>query len=278
MSERQAYLKAALEAARTAGRMLREKVDTTPEVSFKGEVDLVTESDNLSQKMIVSHLGERFPGHDFLAEEGLARESGSPYRWVIDPLDGTTNFAHHFPIFCVSIGLEFEGRSELGVVYDPMREEMFWGLRGEGAFLNGGRVQVSAVADLGGSLLATGFPYDIRQTGDNIVHFNNFVVRAQAVRRCGSAALDLCYVACGRFDGFWELKLHPWDVCAGALIIREAGGRATDFEGKEFPSTARRILASNSLIHGQMAEVLEIGRNSAGRPGEAGAGGPTAQR
>ncbi|HEX9902668.1 MAG TPA: inositol monophosphatase family protein [Acidobacteriota bacterium] len=259
MSERQAYLEAAVEAARSAGRMLRERAGQASEVSFKGEVDLVTESDNLSQKMIVAHLSTLFPDHDFLAEEGLCRESGSSYRWVIDPLDGTTNFAHHFPIFCVSIGLEVEGRAELGAVYDPLREEMFWGLRDEGAFLNGNRLQVSAVQDLGNSLLVTGFPYDIRQSRDNIVHFNHFLVRAQAIRRTGSAALDLCYVACGRFDGFWEMKLNPWDVCAGALMVKEAGGRATDFSGNEFPGTVRHILASNGLIHGQMQEVLRMG-------------------
>jgi myo-inositol-1(or 4)-monophosphatase len=246
------------EALERAGAVLRRHAGKAG-VTLKGRANLLTQADLESQEAILSVIRARYPDHDYLAEEKASRLTGAEHVWVIDPLDGTTNFAHHFPIFCVSIGLEFEGRSELGVVYDPMREEMFWALRGEGAFLNGGRVQVSAVADLGGSLLATGFPYDIRQTGDNIVHFNNFVVRAQAVRRCGSAALDLCYVACGRFDGFWELKLHPWDVCAGALIIREAGGRATDFEGKEFPSTTRRILASNSLIHGHMAEVLKIG-------------------
>ena len=257
MSEREACLEAALEAARTAGRMLRERVGQASEVSFKGEVDLVTESDTLSQKMIVAHLSKIFPGHDLLAEESLSRESGSPFRWVVDPLDGTTNFAHHFPFFCVSIGLEVEGQADLGVVFDPLREEMFWCLRGEGAFLNGNRLRVSAVQDLGSSLLVTGFPYDIRQSRDNIVHFNHFLVRAQALRRTGSAALDLCYVAGGRFDGFWEMKLNPWDVCAGALMVKEAGGRATDFLGNEFPSTVRHILASNGLIHGQMQEVLE---------------------
>jgi myo-inositol-1(or 4)-monophosphatase len=256
MSERQACLEAARDAARIAGRMLRGKIGQSPEVSYKGEVNLVTESDNLSQQMIVAHLSKLFPGHDLLAEENLCRESGSPFRWVIDPLDGTTNFAHHFPVFCVSIGLEVEGRADLGVIFDPLREEMFWCLRGEGAFLNGKRLKVSAVRDLAGSLLVTGFPYDIRQSRDNIVHFNHFLVRAQALRRTGSAALDLCYVACGRFDGFWEMKLHPWDVCAGALMVKEAGGRATDFSGNEFPGTVRDILASNGLIHSQMQEVL----------------------
>jgi len=245
-----------MEAGRAAGALLRRRLNLSSQVSYKGEVDLVTESDNLSQSMIVARLSQLFPGHDILAEEGLRRESGAPFRWVVDPLDGTTNFAHHLPVFCVSIGLEIEGRADMGLVYDPMREEMFWALRDEGAFLNGSRIRVSAVADLGYSLLATGFPYDIRQTGDNIAHFGNFVVRAQAIRRCGSAALDLCYVACGRFDGFWEMKLNPWDVCAGALIVKEAGGRATDFSGQEFPSTVSHILASNGFLHGQMMDVL----------------------
>ena len=262
MSERQAFLEAAREVAREAGTLLRERLGLSSRVSYKGEVDLVTESDNISQSLIVARLSSRFPGHDILAEEGLTRESGSPYRWVVDPLDGTTNFAHQFPVFCVSIGLENEGRTEVGVVYDPMREEMFWTLGGGGAFLNGRPIRVSAVADLGSSLLATGFPYDIRQTGDNVAHFGNFVVRAQAIRRCGSAALDLCYVACGRFDGFWEMKLNPWDVCAGALIVKEAGGRASDFSGEEFPGTVPHILASNGLIHGQMMEVLRMGGTS----------------
>jgi myo-inositol-1(or 4)-monophosphatase len=256
MSERTVFLEAAMEAGRAAGALLRQRLGRSSQVSYKGEVDLVTESDNLSQELIVARLSRLFPGHDILAEEGLTRDSGSLYRWVVDPLDGTTNFAHRFPVFCVSIGLEVEGRTEMGLVYDPMRKEMFWALRGEGAFLNGNRIRVSAVADLGQSLLSTGFPYDIRQTGDNIAHFGNFVVRAQAIRRCGSAALDLCYVACGRFDGFWEMKLNPWDVCAGALIVREAGGRATDFSGREFPGTVSHILASNGFLHGQMMDVL----------------------
>jgi myo-inositol-1(or 4)-monophosphatase len=196
-----------------------------------------------------------------LAEEGLSLAPDSEFRWVIDPLDGTTNFAHRFPVFTVSIGLEFRGRLVVGVVYDPMRDEMFQGAAGEGAYLNGKKIRVSAVSDLNRSLLATGFPYDIRDSRvNNVVHFNHFLMRAQAVRRCGSAAMDLCHLACGRFDGFWELKLKPWDMAAGAVIIQEAGGHLSDFEGGEFSLLGQETLASNGLIHEAMIQVLRLGK------------------
>jgi myo-inositol-1(or 4)-monophosphatase len=259
MQDWNTYLRAAQDAARRAGTMLRENVDQANRVYFKGEVNLVTDCDNLAQKMIVEDLGGLFPEHDILAEEGLSREKGSAFQWIIDPLDGTTNYAHHFPVFCVSIGLKFEEEVRMGVVYDPSREEMFRAVKGQGAFLNDKPIRVSPTAELGRGLLATGFPYDIRQSRDNIVHFLDFIVTAQAVRRCGSAALDLCYVACGRFDGFWEKKLHPWDVAAGGLVIREAGGTTTDFLGQPMLSTCRDVLASNGLIHAQMLAVLKGG-------------------
>lgn len=258
MADWKPYLDAAKEAARRAGTMLRQNLDEPNRVFFKGEVDLVTDCDHAAQKIILDYLVDLFPGHDYLAEEGLSREQGSPFQWIIDPLDGTTNFAHRFPVFCVSIGLRHGEDIAVGVVHDPTREETFWAVKDEGAFLNGKRLAVSSTGELRRSLLATGFPYDIRQTGDNIGHFTDFVTRAQAVRRCGSAALDLCYVASGRFDGFWEKKLHPWDVAAGGLVVREAGGRTTDFLGNPMRTTFRDVLASNGLIHEQMLDTLRL--------------------
>lgn len=257
-------LEAAVNAALEAGRMLRENIDAPGEVSFKGAVDLVTSFDKRAQKMIISSLSARYPGHDFLAEEGLSKEKGSEFRWIIDPLDGTTNYAHHFPIFSVSIALEWKKTLVLGVVYDPMREENFTAVKGRGAFLNGHAIKPSSVRELDKSLLSTGFPYDIRESSvNNIDHFQNLVTRVQGIRRGGSAALDLCYVACGRFDGFWELKLMPWDVAAGALIVREAGGRLSDFQNGEFSIFGAETLATNGLIHKQVVEVLKMGKKHA---------------
>jgi len=257
--ETESYLKVAVEAARDAGQMLRENLDASREIIYKGEVDLVTNFDNRSQQMIFDHLEKNFPDHDFVAEEGLDQKKGSVYRWIFDPLDGTTNYAHRFPFFSVSVALEFNGQIICGVVYDPMRDETFSGTKGSGAFLNGERIRVSALNDLDKSLLATGFPYDLRESEENnITHFNHFLTRAQAIRRCGSAALDLCYVACGRFDGFWELKLKPWDVAAASLIVQEAGGHLTDFKNKEFSIHSHETLGTNGLIHQQMLDVLRM--------------------
>jgi myo-inositol-1(or 4)-monophosphatase len=251
------FLAAATDAAREAGRLLRDNVDKRGEVMFKGAVDLVTHFDRKSQDLIHGRLSSEFPDHGFLAEEGLVRESPSPYRWIFDPLDGTTNFAHTFPVFCVSIALEERGSVILGVVFDPMREELFTAVRGRGAYLNGIPIHVSNIPELGRALLATGFPYDVRTSRvNNVIEFSRFVVKAQAIRRCGSAALDLCYVACGRFDGFWELKLKPWDVAAGAVLVEEAGGRVTDFEGRAFDPWSQKALASNGAIHEEMRRVL----------------------
>ncbi|HET6369571.1 MAG TPA: inositol monophosphatase family protein, partial [Nitrospiria bacterium] len=181
----------------------------------------------------------------------------SPYRWIIDPLDGTTNYAHGFPCFCVSIGLEHEGNVLLGVVYDPIRSELFYAERGKGATLNGRRIRVSSTFSLSRSLLVTGFAYDIRISQENnIDHFTRFSMRSQGVRRTGSAALDLCYVASGRFDGFWEMKLHPWDVAAGSLIVKEAGGEISTFSGDPFYIDSKEILATNGKIHREMIAVL----------------------
>jgi myo-inositol-1(or 4)-monophosphatase len=253
------YLKVAIEAAQEAGQMLKANLNVSREIHYKGDVDLVTNFDNRSQKMIFDHLYTNFPEHDFIAEEGLDQRKGGDFRWIFDPLDGTTNYAHRFPIFTVSIALEWEGQVVIGVVYDPMRNEIFTGMRGEGAFLNGERIKVSDTQDLDKSLVATGFPYDLRESSNNnIAHFNNFLLRVQAIRRCGSAAMDLCYVACGRFDGFWELKLKPWDVAAAALIVDEAGGRVSDFQDGEFNIYKQETLGSNGLIHQQMVDTLML--------------------
>ncbi len=258
MDRRNEFLEAAKAAAREAGGLLRDNVDKRSEIIFKGTVDLVTLFDRKSQEMIFRSLSAAFPSHGFLAEEDLSLPGTSDWRWIIDPIDGTTNFAHTFPVFCVSIALEQEGVIVVGVVYDPMRDELFEAVKGGGAFLNGVPIMVSNVPELGKALLATGFPYDVRTSRfNNVREFNAFIIRAQAIRRCGSAALDLCYVACGRFDGFWELKLKPWDVAAGALIVEEAGGRVSDFDGRTFDPYNQRALASNGRIHEEMKKVLE---------------------
>lgn len=251
------FFPVAREAALKAGRMLKENIDQSSEIFYKGTVDLVTNFDTQAQRMIFDHISSRFPDHDYLAEEGLNQMKGAEWRWIIDPLDGTTNYAHSFPVFTVSIALEQKEEVILGLVYDPMREEMFSAEKGGGAFLNEKEIKVSPVDDLNKSLLSTGFPYDIRTSEvNNITHFNNFLTRVQGIRRCGSAAMDLCYVACGRFDGFWELKLNPWDMAAGALIVQEAGGRISDFQDEKFSIFSSEILASNGLIHQKMVDVL----------------------
>lgn len=254
-------LMAAEEACRTAGDFLRRNIDSSREISYKGAVNLVTDFDKRSQEIIFSYLSSRFPAHDFLAEEDLCEQRGSEFRWIIDPIDGTTNYAHNFPVFCVSIALEWRSKVVCGIVYDPMREEMFSAMKGKGSVLNGQRISTSTTDDLDKSLLATGFPYDVRDSEvNNIDHFANFAVRAQAIRRCGSAALDLCYVACGRFDGFWELKLSPWDVASGVLIVEESGGLVTDFKGEPTSIYGKDLLASNGLIHDQMVQTLQLGK------------------
>ena len=253
------YMIVCEEAARKAGQLLKENINKSDEIFYKGAVDLVTPFDTMAQKTIFDHISSFFPDHDYLAEEGLSQDKGADMRWIIDPLDGTTNYAHHYPVFTVSIALERKSEVVLGIVYDPIREEMFSALKGEGAFLNGKKISVSDIGELDKSLLATGFPYDVRASQENnITHFNNFVIRAQGIRRCGSAAMDLCYVACGRYDGFWELKLKPWDMAAGALIVQEAGGEVSDFRGGVFSVFGSEILATNGSIHQQMVDILEL--------------------
>ena len=252
------YAAVAQEAAHKAGSMLKKNMGEVREIAFKGAVNIVTNFDKRSQEIICEHLSSRFPDHDFLAEEDFHQDRGSDFRWIIDPIDGTTNYAHNFPVFCVSIALENKGEIIAGVVYDPLREEMFYASKEGGAFLNGDKISISCIAELQKSLLATGFPYDIWESQvNNLDHFTNFITRAQAIRRCGAAAIDLCYVACGRFDGFWELKLNPWDIAAGALIVTEAGGSMSDFQGEKFSTYGDETLASNGVIHDQMIKVLQ---------------------
>ena len=228
-------------------------------IFYKSEVDLVTQFDTRSQRMIVDVLRKKFPNFGILSEEDMSYNTDSSMKWIVDPLDGTTNFAHDLPIWAISIALEINEKIVLGVVYDPTRKEMFSTIRNCGAYLNNKKIRVSKTKKLSQSLLVTGFPYDIRKSrNNNINHFSNFAVRAQAVRRLGSAALDLCYTACGRFDGYWELKLSPWDQAAGSLILKEASGKITDFKGKEFNIYGNEVLGTNGLIHCQMMRVLKL--------------------
>jgi myo-inositol-1(or 4)-monophosphatase len=286
----------AIQTARDAGRILQERMGRTIQINNKGVIDLVTEVDVASETFIIERIRSYHPRHAVLAEEsGASDKTGGPrseYQWIIDPLDGTTNYAHGYPCFCVSIALERAGVLELGVIHDPMRDETFAAERGEGATLNGRPIRVSGTDDLNRSMLCTGFPYDVRDRGDFARHFSNFIMHAQAVRRDGSAALDLAYVACGRFDGFWEeyglspvaaakqeadahpskstaspstdttilSGLRPWDVAAGVLMIKEAGGIVTTHSNSLFSLTNKdcMLVASNGLIHDEMVRVLQM--------------------
>ncbi len=244
-------------AALAAGKLLMERFRTGFAVAHKGETNLVTEVDVAAEELIVERLRAAFPGHSILAEEKYSDTRPGPCTWVIDPLDGTTNYAHGFPAFAVSIGLEIEGRLEWGVVYNPNLDEVFTARRGAGACLNNAPIRVSGTDRLGSGLLATGFPYDIRTSKEtNLEYFAEFARQARGLRRAGSAALDFCYVAAGRLDGFWELKLSPWDCAAGYLLVREAGGRVTNLGGVEGSIHDRQCLVSNGLIHDQMLSVI----------------------
>lgn len=253
-----AYIERAREAALKAGRILRDNLNGARQISYKSDINLVTEMDMRSERAIVETLQAAFPDHGILAEEETNIRNESGLQWIIDPLDGTTNYAHGYPCFSVSIALEQEGEVIAGVVYDPMRDELFTAGKGQGAFLNGSRLRVSAVDTLIKSLLSTGFPYDRKECErNNLDYFRDLLMASQEVRRDGSAALDLCAVAAGRFDGFWELKLKPWDVAAGSLMVREAGGTVSDLAGNPVRLDAGEILASNGRIHGQMVRVLQ---------------------
>jgi myo-inositol-1(or 4)-monophosphatase len=241
--------------AEQAGAILIKHFGKTLNIRYKDRINLVTKADREAEQNIVRRLLKAFPAYGILAEEGTAVAGDT--RWIVDPLDGTTNYAHGYPIFCVSIALERDGEIVLGVIYDPVRKEMFSAERGHGAVLNRNRIHVSRIRSLGRAFLVTGFSYDVHTSPDNnLDHFTNFILKAQAVRRDGSAALDLVYLACGRFDGFWELKLHSWDTAAGSLLVQEAGGRVTDFRGRPFSIYAQETLASNGFIHKVMQRVL----------------------
>lgn len=272
----QEFLRVARDAALTAGRLLRENVNGIRQVSYKGEINLVTEMDRLSEKTVVSAILSAFPEHGILAEEEARIENSSEFLWIIDPLDGTTNYAHGYPSFSVSIGLQRQGDLAVGVVYDPMRDELFTAVKGGGAFLNGKPIRVSTNDSLIRSLIATGFPYDrTRSRENNLNYFNALIMASQEVRRSGSASLDLCSLAVGRLDGYWELKLNPWDIAAGALIVREAGGMVSDFSGVRFSIHDKEIIASNGRIHGQMLEIIHEVK---GRPERTGAAGERGDR
>jgi myo-inositol-1(or 4)-monophosphatase len=249
----------AIETAREAGSLLVQKLGIA-KVSTKGDINLVTEADIAAENLIIDRIRSHYPQHGILAEESgeamLVGGRRSEWKWIIDPLDGTTNYAHGYPCFCVSIALEHDGQLEIGVVYDPIRDEMFAAERGHGATLNDRKIRVSDVEQLSQAMLCTGFPYNVRERPDFARDFTNFTMNAQAVRRDGSAALDLAYVACGRFDGFWEDGLSPWDIAAGALLILEARGRVTNFNDQPLNIYNEQVLASNGLIHDTMRRVL----------------------
>jgi myo-inositol-1(or 4)-monophosphatase len=252
-------LSTAIEAAREAGKILKQHLGKVGDVRRKlgQEKNLVTEIDKKSEEAIIRIIKRHHPGHSVLAEETGRGGSGSEFTWIIDPLDGTTNYVHALPVFCVSIALEQGDRIIAGVIYDPNRDELFSAERGSGAFLNGKRIHVSEADALSRSLLVTGFPYTIAENpSPAVAHFVRFLTKAQAVRRMGSAAIDLAYVAAGRFDGFWEASLNPWDMAAGALLVEEAGGIVTGFSGQPFSIYQPQILASNRLIHREMIETL----------------------
>jgi myo-inositol-1(or 4)-monophosphatase len=253
------YLATAVQAVVKAGAMQLAGIDHL-QVEKKGAIDLVTQIDRDVERMFRALIAERFPDHAVLAEEFEVRgdrQNEAEYCWVFDPVDGTTNFAHGLPIFCSTLALEIGGVATVGAIYDPTRKELFTAERGQGAWLNGAPIHVSSGETLIDSLLVTGFHYDVQRDPAELMElFSDFIRQARAVRRLGSAALDLAYVGCGRFEGFWEQKLQPWDVAAGALIVAEAGGRVTDLAGQEFQSRAGNVVASNGRIHDQMLETI----------------------
>jgi myo-inositol-1(or 4)-monophosphatase len=249
------YLDVAIEAALEAGKILREEYALPPDIHYKGDVDLVTQADRRSERAIVARLSKFFPEHTIAAEEGTGHERSSEFRWHVDPLDGTTNFAHKYPCFAVSIALAQNGVVLAGVVYNPIYDELFAAARGEGATLNSEKISVSKVSTLSTSLLCTGFPVHKRLANPNIHYYYDFTLRSHGVRRDGSAALDLASVAAGRFDGFWEFGLKPWDIAAGMLLVTEAGGAISDFHGNAYQLGGPVVLATNSVIHEEMRET-----------------------
>ena len=251
------FVPKAAEIAREAGELLMGYFRQRVAVEYKGEADLVTVADRASEILIRNRIRAAWPSHDVLGEEGGLSDTGSDYRWYVDPLDGTTNFAHGFPVFCVSMGLEYKGKLVAGVVYDPTREEMFTAEASGGAFLNNQPIHVSTIAKLSESLIATGFPSHKRHKNPNIFFYHQITLRTHGVRRAGSAALDLCSVAAGRLEGFWEFNLNPWDTAAGVLMVEEAGGKVTDFKDNPFQLNSRETVASNRLVHAALLGEFE---------------------
>jgi myo-inositol-1(or 4)-monophosphatase len=252
----ESYLNTAVEIAREAGALIAQLFKRPQEITYKRRSDIVTDADRRSEALIVERLRSHFPKHAIVGEEGGGQKTDSDYCWYVDPLDGTTNFAHGFPVFCVSLGLTYRDEMTAGVVYDPSREELFAAERGAGAYLNNKRIHVSKVASLSESLLATGFPPFATNNELNMGLYARFTQLSHGIRRAGSAALDLCSVAAGRFEGFWELKLNPWDKAAGALIVAEAGGRVSDLAGGPFKLLGEEIAASNGLVHDAMCQIF----------------------
>jgi len=255
--------------AREAGALLKDFFSRSIGYEYKGDVDLVTEADRNSEKLIIERIRAQFPDHDIMGEEGGRRETGSAFRWYVDPLDGTTNFAHGFPVFCVSLGLEHAGELIAGVIYDPTRDELFAAEKGSGAYLNGARMQVSKTKHLSEALLATGFPSHKRHKNPNIHFYHQITLRSHGVRRAGSASLDLANVASGRVDGFWEFNLNPWDTAAGVVLVREAGGIVSRYDGSAFTIDSRETLATNGVIHEELRALMDdifAGRNMESLP------------
>jgi myo-inositol-1(or 4)-monophosphatase len=243
----------AIVAAQSAGYFIETKLYDNHNIDFKGRANVVTDVDRSAEEIIISMIRESFPDHQILAEETPAINTSSPFKWIIDPLDGTTNFIHGFPAFAVSIAVEYNNDVIIGVVYDPVRKELFSAIKNRGSFLNRKQIKVSNIKTLSESLLATGFPYELQGNFNlNMDIFREMYRNSQGVRRVGSAALDLCYTACGRFDGFWEFDLNPWDIAAGSLIVSEAGGKLSDFSGKDFSIYGKQVLATNGLIELEM--------------------------
>jgi myo-inositol-1(or 4)-monophosphatase len=249
------FLPQITEIAREAGALLMTYFDRQITIEYKGDADLVTAADRASEKLIVGKLRLLWPTHEIVGEEGTRDNTGtSDFRWYIDPLDGTTNFAHGYPVFCVSIGLEYRNELIAGVLYDPTRDELFSAAKGSGATLNGRPIHVSKTPKISASILATGFPSHKRHKNPNIHFYHQITLRSHGIRRAGSAALDLANVACGRYDGFWEFNLNPWDTSAGVVLVREAGGLVTKFDGRDFNIDSRECLASNGLLHDELME------------------------
>jgi myo-inositol-1(or 4)-monophosphatase len=251
-----------LEAVRVGAAVLKSSFGRTPSISYKGKLDLVTDVDRRAEERIVSFLQQEAPHCGILTEEQAEISGQGSERWVLDPLDGTTNFAHGYPFFCVSLALERSGQTIWGAVLDPLRDELFSARRGQGANCNNTPISVSTTSQLDQAMLCTGFPYDVHDSAvDNLDHFARLIKKARAIRRDGAAALDLCYVAMGRFDGFWEMKLKPWDMAAGNLIVTEAGGRVSGFNGREVCPASGAVLATNGRLHDSIRDILAHGRS-----------------